>query len=212
MCSFSEAAEAIVVEQVKDARVRRTQRRLRDALVSLIHEKHYPAIVVDEILERADVGRSAFYAHFNNKDALLASSIEHVLLASPRREHPAIPHRFAKALSFSFPVFEYIGRSDHSADAKMGRLSRAIVHEHLRRTLSATIADDVSTAVRSARRADIPPDLLTTHIVSTFTQVLNWWVENGRRLSPHAADDLFIALVAPTLTSIGRETEAALSR
>lgn len=201
-----------MVEQVKDARVRRTKRRLRDALVSLIHEKHYSAIVVNEILGRADVGRSAFYAHFNNKDALLASSIEHVLLASPRREHPAIPHRFAKSLSFSFPVFEYIGRSDHSGDATMGKRGRAVVHEHLRRALSTTIADDVRTAVRSVRRADIPPDLLTTHIVSTFILVLNWWVENGRRLSPHAVDNLFIALVAPTLTSIGRETDAALSR
>ena len=60
---------------VTDARVRRTRHRLRDAIVSLIHEKSYPAIAVKEILERADVGRSAFYAHFSNKDALLASGI-----------------------------------------------------------------------------------------------------------------------------------------
>ena len=200
-----------MVEQAKDARVRKTQRRLREALVSLIHETHYPAIVVNEILERADVGRSAFYAHFNNTDALLPSSIEHVLLASPRREHPSIPAHFAKALSFSSPVFEYIGRSDHSADVKMGRRCRAIVHEHLRRALSSTIADDVRAAVRSGRGTDIPPDLLIAHIVSTFILVLNWWVENGRRLSPRAVDDLFVALVAPILTSVGSETEAASS-
>ena len=54
---------------VTDARVRRTQRRLRDAIVSLIHEKSYP-IVVKEILERADVGGAAFYGHFLNKDTL----------------------------------------------------------------------------------------------------------------------------------------------
>src|SRR5262249_46769955 len=73
---------------VKDARVRRTQRRLRDAIVSLIHEKSYPAIVVNEILERADVGRSAFYAHFPNKDALLASGIEQMLHAKAPRTLP----------------------------------------------------------------------------------------------------------------------------
>jgi len=201
-----------VVELIKDARVRKTHRRLRDALVSLIHEKHYPAIVVNEILERADVGRSAFYAHFSNKDALLASSIEHVLLASPRRAHPSIPGLFAKALSFSFPAFEYIGRSDHSADAKMGRRSRAIVHEHLRRVLSATVADDVRSAVASVRGCEIPADLLIAHIVSTYILVLNWWVETGRRLSPRAVDDLFIALVAPTLRSMASGTEAAPSR
>ena len=195
-----------------DARVRKTRTRLRDALVSLIHEKHYSAIVVSEILERADVGRSAFYSHFNNKDALLASSIEHVLLASPRRPNLSIPGRFAKALSFSFPAFEYIGRSDHSADSKMGRRGRAIVHQHLRRVLWATIADDVKTAVVSERGPEIPADLLIDHIVSTFILVLNWWVESGRRLPPRAADDLFIALVAPTLRSITSGTESASSR
>src|SRR5262245_52465459 len=98
---------------VKDARVRRTQRRLRDAIVSLIHEKSYPAIVVNEILERAEVGRSAFYAHFPNKDALLASGIEQMLHATPPRRLPSSVGRFSGVLGFSFPVFEYIGQYRH---------------------------------------------------------------------------------------------------
>jgi AcrR family transcriptional regulator len=48
-----------------DRRVEKTQRQLREALVSLIHEKSYDAIVVKEILDRADVGRTAFYTHFS---------------------------------------------------------------------------------------------------------------------------------------------------
>ena len=90
---------------VKDARVRRTQRRLRDAIVSLIHEKSYPAIVVKEILERAD-GRSAFYVHFSNKDALLVSGIQQMRRATAPRTLPPSLGRFGKVLSFSFPVFD----------------------------------------------------------------------------------------------------------
>ena len=45
---------------VKDARVRRTQRRLRDAIVSLIHEKSYPAIAVKEILVCDRAARIAY--------------------------------------------------------------------------------------------------------------------------------------------------------
>jgi AcrR family transcriptional regulator len=135
--------------QVTDARVRRTRHRLRDAIVSPIHEKRYPAIAVKEILERANVGRSAFYAHFLNKDALLASGIEQMLRARAPRALANTLEPFGKALSFSFPVFDYIGGCRHAADAKMGRKGRSILYQHLRRVLRNRIRDDVRQALEA---------------------------------------------------------------
>lgn len=189
---------------VKDARVRRTRRRLREALVSLIHEKSYPAIVVDEILERADVGRSAFYAHFQNKDALLTSGIDEMLHETPPRIPSSTVGRFDKALSFSFPAFDYIWRHRHAADSKMERTGWMIVHQHLQRALVDRIRGDVEAANRSAERRDsvIPTDLVTGYIVTTFILVLNWWVQSRSALSAREVDDLFLALVAPALKSL----------
>jgi len=194
---------------VKDKRVRRTQRRLREAIVSLIHEKSYPTIVVDEILERADVGRSAFYAHFSNKDALLASGIEHMLHATMPRTPPARVGCFGNALRFSFPVFNYVEQCRHAAEARMGRRGRHIVHQHLRRVLADEIRDEVEQALHQADgRTAIPADLATEHIVTTFILVLNWWVNSRSRLSAREVDDVFLALVVPALTSaMGRSEE-----
>jgi AcrR family transcriptional regulator len=187
---------------VKDVRVRRTQRRLREALVSLIHEKSYPAIAVSEILERADVGRSAFYAHFPNKDALLASGIEHLLHATPSRQALRVPTRFRKVLRFSFPVFEYVGQCRHNG-SRIEMPGRLIVHEHLRDVLVALIHDDVEELMRcsTGRRNKVSVDILTDYIVSTFMLVLNRWVDNGTTLSPMEVDDVFLSLVVPTLAS-----------
>ena len=194
---------------VNDARVRRTQRRLHEAIVSLIHEKSYPTIVVDEILERADVGRSAFYAHFPNKDALLARGIEHMLHATTPRTLPPSVGRFGAALRFSFPVFEYIGQRRHAADAKMGRSGRHIVHQHLHRVLAEHVRDEVGQVLqRSDGRAAIQADLATEYIATTFILVLNWWVESRSDLLAREVDDLFLALVVPALTSaFGRSGE-----
>ena len=188
---------------VTDTRVRRTERRLRDVIVSLIHEKSYPAIAVKEILVRADVGRSAFYAHFSNKDALLASGIEQMLHATEPRALPTSVGRFGKVLSFSFPVFDYIGRCRHAADAKMGRRGRAVVHQHLRHVLSNKIRDDVSEALQAGDgpRSTIPADLAAEYIVTTFMLVLHWWVESRSSLSAREVDDLFLALVVPAVTT-----------
>jgi AcrR family transcriptional regulator len=192
---------------VTDARVRRTRRRLRDAIVSLIHEKSYPAIAVKEILLRADVGRSAFYAHFPNKDALLANGIEEMLHAREPRAVSKALEPFGKALSFSFPVFDYIGGCRHAADAKMGRKGRAILHQHLRRVLADEIRDGVRQALQvgDGLTSAIPADLAVDYIVTTFILVLNWWVESKSPLSPREVDDVFLRLVAPALTSaLGR--------
>jgi AcrR family transcriptional regulator len=188
---------------LKDARVRRTQRRLREAIVSLIHEKSYPAIVVNEILERADVGRSAFYAHFPNKDALLASGIEQMLQAKAPRTLPASVGPFGNVLRFSFPVFEYIGQCRHASAAKMGRSGRHIVHQHLHRLLVELIRDDVGYAFTEGP-GSMPADLATEYVVTTFILVLNWWVESRSLLSAREVDDVFLALVAPALAAAGR--------
>ena len=187
---------------IKDARVRRTQRRLRDAIVSLIHEKSYPAIAVHEILERADVGRSAFYAHFPNKNALLARGIEQMLHSTASRTIRPSDGRFGDALRFSLPVFEFIGQCRHDAEAKMGRRDRHVVHQHLHRVLVEHIREEVRQALqRPDGGAAIPADLATEYIVTTFILVLNWWVESRSPLSAREVDDVFLALVVPALTS-----------
>ena len=66
-------------EQVKDRRIQKTKSLLHEALGSLIREKPYDAIVVQEILDRANVGRSTFYMHFSDKDDLLVSGIHDML-------------------------------------------------------------------------------------------------------------------------------------
>src|SRR5688572_21995012 len=59
-----------------DRRVQKTRKLLQDALVELVAEKGYEAVTIREILDRANVGRSTFYAHFQDKDQLLHSILE----------------------------------------------------------------------------------------------------------------------------------------
>ena len=185
----------------QDRRVQKTQRLLRDALVSLIHEKSYDAIVVKEILDRANVGRSAFYSHFHDKDGLLASGIEHVLHATPRRPLPSLDDRLRKVVWFSFPIFMFIGQCRHTGHDKMGKRGRRLVHEHLRRVLVEVLVEDVRAAVDRPNEGVVrmPPDLIVDYVVGTFLLVLNWWVENRSPLSPKDVDDVFLSMVLPTL-------------
>jgi AcrR family transcriptional regulator len=189
-------------EPGRDRRVAKTDRLLRDALVSLVHEKNYDTIAVREILERANVGRSAFYAHFPNKHALLESGIQHMLKTTPPHR-PATPRPLEQVLSFSAAVFQYVGqhRHRHTGETAMARRGRTVLHRRLKQALIKTMTDELrgSSSDSEARAHRIPTGLLVEFIVTTFIVVLDWWVESRSQLSPREVDDLFLSMVLPTL-------------
>ncbi|MBN2555236.1 MAG: TetR/AcrR family transcriptional regulator [Anaerolineales bacterium] len=59
-----------------DRRVQRTRKLLHDALLGLILEQGYESITVQEIVDRANLGRSTFYIHFKDKEDLLLKAME----------------------------------------------------------------------------------------------------------------------------------------
>ncbi|HWR16851.1 MAG TPA: TetR/AcrR family transcriptional regulator [Terriglobales bacterium] len=178
---------------------------MRDALVALISEKPYDSIVVKEILDRANVGRSTFYMHFRDKDDLLLSGIQQMLGPLPEaglsREKGT-----ERILWFSLPVFEHHYRHAHAWGDRIGPRARAILHEHLRMVLADVIAGvtkkDFRIARTEARR--VPPDLLSHYVAATFVLVLNWWLDKGMFLPPKEIDSLFRALTMPTLHALAK--------
>ncbi len=54
-----------------DPRVKRTRQMLIQALIDLIKEEGFQAISVQDLSERAGINRATFYAHFQDKFALL---------------------------------------------------------------------------------------------------------------------------------------------
>lgn len=59
------------MERKMDRRTSRTRRALQDAFQELILEKGYDAVTVEEITDRANLGRTTFYLHYKDKEDLL---------------------------------------------------------------------------------------------------------------------------------------------
>lgn len=195
-----------------DRRVARTRKLLRDALHSLIHERDYDSIVVKEILDRANVGRSAFYMHFRDKDELLVSAFHDILGTVPSSRPQSGDKGNEQLLWFSLPVFEHLDQLRHAGELKLGPRGRAVLHGHLQKALTALILEDVKRSFRRRRKTagQIPLDLLVQYIDSTFILVLNWWVENKCPLPPKAVNGLFRSLIAPTLKELSDQASESV--
>lgn len=188
----------------EDRRIQKTQDLLMGALSSLIGEKPYDSIVIKEILDRANVGRSTFYSHFRDKDDLLVSGI-HDMLRPVQSPTSLSGKREERILWFSLPVFEYHYQHPHPGHPgsdRIGSRGRAILHEHLRRVLADVIGDVARKEFRTGRKEatrQTPPDLLSEYIASTFVLVLNWWLAKKMFLQPKEVNNVFRRLILPSL-------------
>jgi AcrR family transcriptional regulator len=167
-----------------DPRVEHSRRALHGALTALVPEKDYDEIAVREILDRASVSRSTFYAHFDCKDELLASGIER-MVTSPGAD---------PLTSFSLPILEHHDR--HRRTGTMSGRTRALLHEQLRALIARRIRDH---AKRSTRKDGVTlalsPELRSQFVASTFIVVLDWWLDTRSPLSPLEVHQLFCSLV-----------------
>jgi AcrR family transcriptional regulator len=77
-----------------DPRVKRTRKLLQEALVSLMAEKSFQTISVQDIAERATLNRATFYAHFEDKFAL----VDHMVREMFREE---VERRVGNSASFA---------------------------------------------------------------------------------------------------------------
>jgi AcrR family transcriptional regulator len=186
--------------ETQDRRVRRTRQSLHHALLELAREKAYDEIAVQEILSRADVGRSTFYAHFRSKNDLLEHGIDEMMCANPPRtahSHAAIE----QLLAFSLPLLEHIDRHRHTDGPPMGRRSRHAIHARLQTRLLKQLADEMGRMCTEFRNR-VPAEFVAHHISSTFVLVLNWWVEREPAMTPRDVDTRFRALLVPALIGL----------
>jgi AcrR family transcriptional regulator len=162
-----------------DRRVRRTRDTLHQSLVALILEKGYERITVQDILDRADVGRSTFYTHYQGKDDLLLSGFDELrsAFAAEARTAPDELLRPMRAL------FRHVDENRALHRALVGRRELAI------RPLRTDLADVLTEHLRPHLRIDERElDRTVAFVISGLTGLVGWWLDTG---APFTADEMY---------------------
>lgn len=175
-----------------DRRIRRTRDRLGDALVELMQEQRFDTITVQRVLDRAEVGRSIFHAHFRDKDDLFPSD------ANESFESMAalLSHR-ADASERIAPVREMLAhladvRPSYDALVASGRTHEdmALGEEHFARGIERRL-------VELPRWRDVAPErraAMAPALAGAFMSLISGWIRGGMRESPAEMDELFLSL------------------
>lgn len=172
-----------------DRRIQRTRALLQDALVASILARGYEDTTVQDIIDRANVGRATFYAHFADKDALLLSRLEDLRDLLRTRAKEVRAEAGEPRFGFSLAFLEHAHAHWTLYQAMVGRHSGALV---LRR-LHEMIADLVRDEIRAVGIHASPKrrDLLVQHVTGGFMGLMLAWLEGGAKVGPEEADELF---------------------
>jgi len=176
-----------------DERARRTRDRLGSAFVALIHEKPIEDVTVQNVLDRASVGRSTFYLHFRDKNDLLLSQLEEFLetMSTDLSVRKDVSDRVVPVAELFahienqreiYRILADAGRLNDFFDLAQGYFARGIEHR-----------------LRESRRLPkIPQGELAARAVASagsLLSLLRWWLDRGAKEPPSEMDELFHRMV-----------------
>ena len=190
-----------------DRRVQRTQQLLHTALMSLIQDKGFEALSVQDIIDRANVGRATFYAHFDNKEDLLASGIEGLRASLRERQREALSTVAGvddRLFAFSHELFVHANEHRTVFRAMVGKRSGAVIQQLLQKMLVDLVRDEVKQIVPSTDRSPMPVEAMAQFIGSGLFGLLMWWGNGKMRMPVEEINALFRRLAIPSVKAATR--------
>jgi AcrR family transcriptional regulator len=170
-----------------DRRVLRTRDRLGDALIALMQEKSFDEITVQDVLDRAGVGRSTFYVHYSDKNDLFLSDVEDFLenVSTALKRQGATTKRL-------LPVQEFFTHVGESRELYLAMVKSGKIHD-LRALGQGLFARSIEERLQAAG-IEIEPMQRSAQahaLAGSLFSLLDWWMDKRMKADPKEMDEVF---------------------
>lgn len=180
-----------------DRRQRKTRSAIFEAFTDLLKEKSFDKITVGEIIERADIGRATFYAHFETKDFLLKELCDelfcHVFDAISGERHHSHIFDCTAPDSVYLHLFEHLYRNDNRILDLLSCPNDDLFLPCFKSGLAQLIKNQRDKA--PVRAEGIPEDFAVNHIASAFVETVRWWSRGNLKENPNEINAYFTFII-----------------
>jgi AcrR family transcriptional regulator len=208
-------------EKKTDRRISRTRRQLRDSLLGLIPEKGYEGVTIEDITERADLGRTTFYLHYKDKDELLIEIINVLVddLVRQVNEVPILSWKLVESLGENgkvpvtpillifqhaarhAAVYHLIQRGVGSIDV-MSRLREVVTHQVI------GFIEDKEAHEGLKLNMGVPREYFANYFSGALLGIITWWLDSDLPYSTEEVTVMFqrmFFLGAAAMLGLGQE-------
>ncbi len=164
---------------VVDRRIQRTKKLLFDAFMNLILEKGYEEVTIQDIIDKANVGRSTFYAHFESKEQLLSNSHQDLgkLLFSVNN------HSKIEGIDF-LSLYNHAKSHSHVAKAMLGKKGGDLVINHLRDAMAYKILNELKKKSGKGKAELKMLSFTAEATAAALTRLLTCWLDDDMPFEP----------------------------
>lgn len=198
-----------------DRRVLRTRKALKNALKGLILEKGYEAVTIEEITDKANVGRTTFYLHYRDKEDLLMRSIEELVedliaqmaripLQASRLQGEDAPWASSLAETLTLPYVHVAQNSDLYRIILRGEGTYSAT-----RRLRGIINDAIDTMINMILDREqlesnplVPRQVLLSHLSGAWMGQLDWWLEHDQPYPPEQMASMFQTMLMRNMREV----------
>ena len=157
-----------------DRRIQKSKKYLSDAFIALILEKGYEAVTVQEIIDRANVGRSTFYAHFESKEQLFFS-----LLGT-------MNEKIKDGIDFEM-LFNHCADNFQIAKAMLGKKGGDLIIGHIRDVMSLKIAKDLKRDSSKSKSEQLKIYFTSEALSAALVSYLTNWLDEDM---PYSSEEM----------------------
>lgn len=186
-------------KQPGDRRARRSRQLLQNALFDLMLEKRYDHITIQDIIDRADVGRSTFYAHFQDKEDLATQGLESVM---EQISHSIASKGTEPTLVSTVELFRHMLEHQQLFRAIARGRGIDLFLEKGQAYWNKQIQVRLGMLVPKGRKPNVSLVLLSSYLTGTLVTLFKWWLDNKMPYSPERMDEIFQQLVTPGVQGI----------
>ncbi len=174
-----------VLESRHARRRQRTIAQLRQAALELLLEKGYDAVSIQDITDRADLGRGTFYIYFRSKEDIVWSIIEEGFKRTTAQAIQMAEGKMPEQPEY-FSYVNMFRHAQHNKDLYMVMLGGQ-GSSLLTKRVQDYLADDFIQDYRKYGiygSANIPPEIFAQVLTGALFRLLIWWLETPNPYSP----------------------------
>ena len=193
-------------QQKLDPRVVRTRQQLREALVSLIEERGFAALTVQDITDQAELNRATFYLHYHDKQDLLENSLRDAIDelmadigASADEQGQLIGEESPRPIK---AVFEHVAQHAHFYRVMLSAEGVPAFSAGVRNYMAEVTLRWLAALQPHPQQSRVPLEIVANSLSWSLLGVLIWWLEHDIPYSPEYMAEQFRLLITLDLRQV----------